>query len=59
MNNLRIETYTYYGQVIREVCYMKFLKKHKIFSFAFFSFIILSGANFFLIYELIKLGMKI
>jgi len=38
---------------------MKFLKKHKIFSFAVISFLILTGVNFFMIYELISIGMKI
>ena len=42
-----------------EVCYMKFLKKHKLFSFAVISFFILTGANFYMIYELIRMGMKI
>lgn len=38
---------------------MKFLKKHKLFSFAVISFFILTGANFYMIYELIRMGMKI
>ncbi len=38
---------------------MKFLKKHKLFSFAVISFVILTGANFYMIYELIKIGMEI
>ncbi len=38
---------------------MKFLKKHKLLSFAVISFLILTGANFFMIYELLTLGMKI
>jgi len=39
--------------------YMKFWKKHKMLSFAIASFIVLSGANFFMVYEIIKIGMKI
>ena len=42
-----------------EVCYMKFFKKHKLFSFAVISFFVLTGANFFMIYELIKIGIEI
>ena len=38
---------------------MKFWKKHKMLSFAIASFIVLSGANFFMVYEMIKIGMKI
>lgn len=38
---------------------MKFFKKHKLFSFAVISFFILTGANFYMIYELIRMGMKI
>ena len=38
---------------------MKFLKKHKLFSFAVISFLVLTGANFFMIYEIIRIGMKI
>ena len=38
---------------------MKFLKKHKLLSFAVFSFVILTGANFFMIYQLIKIGISI
>ena len=38
---------------------MKFWKKHKMLSFAIVSFIVLSGANFFMVYEIIKVGMKI
>ena len=30
---------------------MKFLKKHKIFSFAVVSFFVLSGVNFYMIFE--------
>jgi len=33
---------------------MKFLKKHKIFSFAVISFFALSGVNFYMIFELVK-----
>lgn len=33
---------------------MKFLKKHKLFSFAVICFIVLTGANVFMIYELLK-----
>ena len=33
---------------------MKFLKKHKWFSFAVISFFILSGVNFFMIFELVR-----
>ncbi len=36
---------------------MKFLKKHKMLSFAIASFFILSGVNFFMIFELVKLGI--
>ena len=38
---------------------MKFWKKHKMLSFAIAYFIVLSGANFFMVYEIIKIGMKI
>lgn len=38
---------------------MRFLKKHKMFSFAIISFIILTGANFYMIYELLRIGMKV
>lgn len=38
---------------------MKFIKKHKIFSFAVISFIILTGVNFYMIYELITMATKI
>ncbi len=34
---------------------MNFLKKHKIFSFAVISFFVLAGANFFMIYQIIKI----
>jgi len=33
---------------------MKFLKKHKIFSFAVISFFVLSGVNFYMIFELVR-----
>lgn len=33
---------------------MKFLKKHKWFSFAVISFFMLSGVNFFMIFELVR-----
>ena len=33
---------------------MKFLKKHKLLSFAVISFIILTGVNFYMIFELAK-----
>ncbi len=36
---------------------MKLLKKHKWLSFAIFSFVILTGANFFMIYQLVKIIM--
>lgn len=38
---------------------MKFFKKHKMLSFAIVSFIVLTGANFFMIYQLLAMGMKI
>ena len=38
---------------------MEFLKKHKIISFAIISFVALSGANFIMIYELLRMGIKI
>jgi len=38
---------------------MEFFKKHKMLSFAIASFFILSGANFFMIYELIMLSVKV
>ena len=38
---------------------MKFLKKHKLLSFAVISFVILTGANFFMIYELLTMGLRI
>ncbi len=38
---------------------MKFFKKHKILSFAIVSFLVLTGANFFMIYELLTLGIKV
>jgi len=34
---------------------MKFLKKHKLLSFAVISFFVLSGVNFYMIFELINL----
>lgn len=34
---------------------MKFIKKHKILSFAIVSFLVLTGANFFMIYQLLKI----
>lgn len=37
---------------------MKFLKRHKMLSFIMATFIVLSGANFIMIYELIKIGVK-
>lgn len=37
---------------------MRFLKKHKMLSFIMATFIVLSGANFIMIYELIKIGVK-
>ncbi len=37
---------------------MKFLKKHKMLSFAIASFFILSGVNFFMIFELVKLSIR-
>lgn len=33
---------------------MKFFKKHKMLSFAIFSFVVLTGVNFYMIYELVK-----
>lgn len=38
---------------------MKFFKKHKMLSFAIISFVVLTGANFFMIYQLLTMGMKI
>lgn len=38
---------------------MKFLKKHKILSFAVFSFVVLTGANFYMIYQLLKIGFLV
>ena len=38
---------------------MKFLKKHKMLSFIMATFIVLSGANFIMIYELVKIGVKL
>lgn len=38
---------------------MKFLKKHKLLSFAVISFIILTGVNFYMIYELLTIGFKL
>lgn len=38
---------------------MKFFKKHKMLSFAIISFVVLTGANFFMIYELLTIGMKV
>ena len=38
---------------------MKFLKKHKMLSFFMSTFIVLSSANFIMIYELIKIGVKL
>lgn len=38
---------------------MKFLKRHKVLSFAMGAFVVLSGANFLMIYELIKIGIKV
>ena len=38
-----------------EVCYMDFFRKHKMLSFAVISFFVLTGANFFMIYEIVKM----
>ena len=38
---------------------MEFLKKHKWISFAVFSFLFLSGVNFYIIFELVKVITKI
>jgi hypothetical protein len=38
---------------------MKFLKKHKVFSFAVISFFVLTGVNFFMIYEIVKIAQFI
>jgi hypothetical protein len=38
---------------------MKFLKKHKVFSFAVISFFVLTGVNFFMIYEIVKIAQLI
>ena len=38
---------------------MKFFKKHKVFSFAVISFFILTGVNFFMIYEIIRMAQYI
>ena len=38
---------------------MKFLKKHKMLYFIMATFIVLSGANFIMIYELVKIGVKL
>lgn len=40
---------------LEEVCYMKFFRKHKMLSFAVISFLVLTGANFFMIYEIVKM----
>ena len=38
---------------------MKFLKKHKVFSFAVISFFVLTGVNFFMIYEIVRIAQLI
>lgn len=38
---------------------MKFLKRHKMLSFFMATFITLSIANFVMIYELVKIGVKL
>ena len=38
---------------------MKFLKKHKMLSFFMATFITLSISNFVMIYELVKIGVKL
>ena len=38
---------------------MKFFKKHKLISFTVISFFVLAGANFYLIYELLTIGIKV
>lgn len=50
---------TSFTKYIRGGLFMKFLKKHKILSFAIVSFLVLTGANFFMIYELLTLGIKV
>lgn len=38
---------------------MKFLKKHKLLSFAVISFFVLTGINFFMIFEIVNIAMKV
>lgn len=38
---------------------MNFFKKHKLLSFAVISFVVLTGANFYLIYELLTIGFGV
>ncbi len=38
---------------------MNFFKKHKILLFTIISFIILAGLNFFMIYQIITIGVQI
>lgn len=38
---------------------MKFFKKHKLLLFIVISFFVLAGANFYLIYELMTIGIKV
>lgn len=43
---------------IRGGFFMKFFKKHKVLSFAVISFVLLSGVNFYMIFELARvIGM--
>ena len=45
--------------VIRGGLFMKFFKKHKLLSFAVISFITLSGVNFYLIFELVRVIRRV
>lgn len=38
---------------------MKFVKKHKLFSFVVISFIMLTGVNIFMIYQLLSIGTSV
>lgn len=38
---------------------MKFLKKHKLLSFAVISFFVLTGINFFMIFEIVNIAMRV
>ena len=58
MTHIHIST-DKFGLKKEEVCFMKFLKEHRLLSFAVISFVVLTGVNFFMIFELIKIIERI